>query len=499
VSEAAIVERAEALIAEGKVDEAVALTAPLAAGASPSLLALAAHAGALKQAGRHPEALALDEQAVARFANNAVAWHNYAATLDDLGRAEEAVAACERALGLGLDAPATYAVFARALAAAGQHERAAEAYRQALARAPADVRVATEYANHVWMTQGDVVAADAVLDRAFHAGAPPAPLLAAKSTLYDAAGQTERAAQLLDAASQRLADSALVQMAAADLALRLERLDDAARYIALAQAADPASRSVTQYAAILDLAQGRPGEALAKLRSALEGHPADQSLWCWAAVAARAAGDPLYGELYDYEAMVGVYDIPTPESWPNLEAFLGDLSNALKDIHSYQRHPVNQSLRHGSQSMHLLTGSSAPAIKAFFEVLDIPLRQHMQRLGQGDDPLRRRNTFDYRIKGAWSVRLQPGGFHRDHFHPEGWLSSAFYVETPEAALESEDRQGWIRFGQPPFVTNPPLPAEHYVRPKPGRLVLFPSYMWHGTVPFTTDESRMTIAFDAIPK
>ena len=60
-------------------------------------------------------------------------------------------------------------------------------------------------------------------------------------------------------------------------------------------------------------------------------------------------------------------------------------------------------------------------------------------------------------------------------------------------------QGWIRFGQPPFITDPPLPAEHYVRPKPGRLVLFPSYMWHGTVPFTTDEARMTIAFDAVPK
>ena len=38
-----------------------------------------------------------------------------------------------------------------------------------------------------------------------------------------------------------------------------------------------------------------------------------------------------------------------------------------------------------------------------------------------------------------------------------------------------------------------------MRPKPGRLALFPSYMWHGTVPFTTDESRLTIAFDAVPK
>ena len=112
----------------------------------------------------------------------------------------------------------------------------------------------------------------------------------------------------------------------------------------------------------------------------------------------------------------------------------------------------------------------------------------MAKLGQGEDPLRRRNTCDYRIQGAWSVRLRPGGFHRDHFHPEGWLSSAFYVETPDAALDSPDKQGWIRFGKPPFLTSPPMEPARFVRPKPGRLVLFPSYMWHGTVPFTTDEA-----------
>jgi uncharacterized protein (TIGR02466 family) len=280
--------------------------------------------------------------------------------------------------------------------------------------------------------------------------------------------------------------------------LRQGRVDDAVRYVAMARAADPGSRGVAQHGAILDLAQGHPGEALAKLRAALVAHPDDQSLWGWAATAARAAGDPLYAELCDYDAVVGAYDLATPQGWPTLEAFLRDLGNSLKSLHPYAQHPANQSLRHGSQTLHLLTGSDDPAIRAFFAAIDAPVRQHMARLGKGEDVLRRRNTGDYRIQGAWSVRLRPGGFHQDHFHPEGWLSSAFYVETPDAALDSPQRQGWIRFGQPPYATIPPLPADHYVRPKPGRLVLFPSYMWHGTVPFTTDEARMTIAFDAVP-
>jgi uncharacterized protein (TIGR02466 family) len=499
MSEKATIEKTEALMAQGRVSEALALTAELVAGPAPSHLALATHAGALKIAGQREEALNFDLQAIDRFASSPIAWHNYAATLDDLGRSEEAVAACEQAFRLGMDAPQTFAVYARALRAAGNHERADYAYRQSLIRAPAETHVATEFANFVWMRAGDVGAADAVLDRAFHAGAPPTPLLLAKATLYDAAGDPERAAGLLEAASRKMPDDIFILLAAAEFALILERIDEAERYVRLAEAAAPASRSVIQYSAIVDLARDRAPEALAKLRGALETHPDDQSLWGWAATAARAAGDPLYGELCDYDAMVGVYDLTAPEGWPSLDAFLGDLAKALKEVHLYQQHPTNQSLRHGSQSMHLLTGSNAPAIKAFFTALDAPIREHMAKIGKGGDPLRRRNTFDYRIQGAWSVRLRPGGFHRDHFHPEGWLSSAFYVETPDTALEMADKQGWIRFGQPPFFADPPLPPAHFVKPKPGRLVLFPSYMWHGTVPFTTEESRLTVAFDAVPK
>ncbi|MGH8111927.1 MAG: putative 2OG-Fe(II) oxygenase, partial [Rhodanobacteraceae bacterium] len=37
-----------------------------------------------------------------------------------------------------------------------------------------------------------------------------------------------------------------------------------------------------------------------------------------------------------------------------------------------------------------------------------------------------------------------------------------------------------------------------VCPQTGMLVLFPSYFWHGTVPFSDDDTRLTVAFDAVP-
>jgi hypothetical protein len=37
-----------------------------------------------------------------------------------------------------------------------------------------------------------------------------------------------------------------------------------------------------------------------------------------------------------------------------------------------------------------------------------------------------------------------------------------------------------------------------IRPEVGQLVLFPSYLWHGTVPFDDAAPRITVAFDAVP-
>jgi uncharacterized protein (TIGR02466 family) len=494
-----ILDRAAALMAQGRTAEALLLTQAVVAQPLPSHSALASHAAILKALGRREEALPFDEQAIARFAGSGVAWHNYAATLGDLGRGAASKAACEKAFALGLDAAETWGVLARAELAVTDHEAAEQAYRECLKRAPANFTIAAEYANLVWMRRGDLAEAEAIIDACFVAGGPPPPLLMSKAKLIEASGDQVRAADLLGAAAQTMAREFPLVLAAAQAALEVGRLSEAERLVRQAEGLNPEARGLYNQWAIIHLAAGRPAEALAKARAGLEKHPDDQSLWGWAATAARAVGDPLYAELYDYETMVGAYDIAAPDGWASLEDFLADLSKSLKKLHLYEQHPSNQSLLHGSQTMHLLTGSDDPALQAFFKAVDGPIREHMARLGAGTGPLRGRNTGDYHIAGAWSVLLRPGGFHKDHFHPMGWLSSAFYVETPDAALETEAKEGWIRFGQPPFKTEPELPAEHFVKPKPGRLVLFPSYMWHGTVPFTTDETRMTIAFDAVPK
>lgn len=492
-------DRALALLAQDKPHEAVKLSAKVAEAPGATHHALAAHSQILKVLHRHEDALEFDRQAVDRFPRSGVAWHNLAATLGDMGRGEESRAAVERGMSIGLDGPQSWSVYARALMSVGEHDLAEKAYVEARRRAPADVLLSAEYANYVWMRRGDLSLALAAMDTAFHAGAPPGEPLQTKARLLEAAGMPEEAAKLLMSAAAALPKDVTVLLMASQAALERGLLADAERLAKSAEVLAPRRPGVMNQLAIVYLATGRPALALDKARRGLEVSPEDQSLLGWAATAARMAGDPLYEALYDYDKLVATYDIETPEGWPSLEAYLADLAATLKRIHVYERHPATQSVRGGAQTMQNLAGSREPTIRAFFAAIDAPIRAHMAKIGQSGDPHRRRNTGQYRIEGAWSVLLKPNGFHKDHFHSQGWLSSAFYVETPTAALDSEDKQGWLRFGQPPVRTQPPVTADHFVRPKPGRLALFPSYMWHGTVPFTTDETRLTMAFDAVPK
>jgi len=493
-----VIDRAYSLLNAGRIEEALAISTPLAAASGASHGALVLHSEALKRAHRHEQALEVDRRAAVAFPASGTAWHNLAATLSELGRGQEALEALAKGFGLGLDSPLSWQVKARAHVACGDPEAAEAAYREAARRAPDLPTIAAERADFLWMARGDLAAAQAALDQAFHAGAPPAPLLLVKAKLLASAGDAAAAADLLDRAAGHLPDDPQLVLAAAQSALEAGRLADAERHALRGEALAPDSVAALVQSTIVSLALGRPDSARLSMAGALRLAPLDQSVLAWAATAARAAGDPLYRELCDYETMVGVYELRPPDGWATQADFLRDLGAALDRHHVMAEHPSSQSLRHGTQTTYRLSGSKDRAIQAFFRAIEAPIREHLEKLGTGPDPLRRRNTGGYRIVGAWSVRLRPGGFHLDHLHHEGWISSAFYVETPDDALEREGHEGWLRLGQPPFPTVPELPAERFVRPKPGRLVLFPSYMWHGTVPFHTGERRTTIAFDLIP-
>ncbi|HUO01210.1 MAG TPA: putative 2OG-Fe(II) oxygenase, partial [Rhizomicrobium sp.] len=96
-------------------------------------------------------------------------------------------------------------------------------------------------------------------------------------------------------------------------------------------------------------------------------------------------------------------------------------------------------------------------------------------------------------------RLFSSGFHTNHVHSQGWISSAYYVDLPASVAAGAGVEGALKFGESPFGLGDKDRPQRMVKPSVGKLVLFPSYFWHGTVPFTSDRARLTVAFDVVPQ
>ena len=85
----------------------------------------------------------------------------------------------------------------------------------------------------------------------------------------------------------------------------------------------------------------------------------------------------------------------------------------------------------------------------------------------------------------------------NHIHDQGWMSGVYYVDLPDLSLERKKNAGWIEFNRSGYD----LP--HYggdrevqvIKPELGMLIMFPSYVWHGTIPYLGNSNRVSISFD----
>lgn len=485
---------AEALRQMDRGPEAVELLAPLVTPQTADLGLLTYYGFALQSVGRWDDALVWLGQAARTSPQSAVAEHNVASTLGDLSRHDESEAAARRAFAKGLDAAETWLVLARALDAQDRPEEAQAAYAEALGRRTDYAEALGDLAKREWTRTGDLVRAEAILEPAMTRNGHDPNLLAQRARLKEVAGDLAGALDTLEAALLAGPDP-MAHVAVAQLAARIDP-PKAIEHAQRAFAMRPDNYAVLAALCQARLAVGRPAEALALAEILTERQPWDQYALALLATCWRLLDDARYQDLYDYDAVVRSYRLEPPAPWTSLEAFLADVAAELAPLHPFKGHPVGQSVRFGSQTQADLKHAETPALRAVMQALDAPIRAYLSELGAGADPLRRRNTGRYRFDGVWSVRLRPGGFHSDHVHHRGWISSACYIELPGAVARA--KEGWLKFGEPGIPTAPPLAAERFEKPEPGKLVLFPSYMWHGTAPFSGEDPRLSIAFDALP-
>jgi hypothetical protein len=243
----------------------------------------------------------------------------------------------------------------------------------------------------------------------------------------------------------------------------------------------------------------RYGEALDALAPALELAPLDQQAIAYQALAWQFLGDPRAETLNDYERFVRAGILEPPPEYGGVAAFNRRLEAVLARFHTTREHPLEQTLRGGTQTMGELFDKQVPEIQAVKRMIEQAVRDYIAALPDDSDHVfTGRKSGAFRFNGSWSVRLRSQGFHLNHVHSAGWISSCYYVGLPDAVQDEQCQPGWIKFGETGLALGSRERVAKAVRPEVGKLVLFPSYMYHGTIPFEEESYRTTIAFDVVP-
>ena len=416
--------------------------------------------------------------------------------LEQQGLDRAALAELEALAREARDSPKLLVHLAAQLAAAGRLGEADALLVEALDVWPADAALHRQLARLRWQRDAGLDAMQ-FIERTIERHPREMHLRLVAADLLHAAGATPRALELLGGGLKAAPHSATFRTSIGALLESSDRLDEALPHLREAVLRAPRSVPARRNLIRALLRMGGAREALALCEQLSAQFPDDQLLIAQQATALRLLGAAEYHELYDYARLVKTFALEPVTPFASIGEFNAAFARELASLHRANRHPLEQSLRGGSQTERNLPRDN-PVVAAFFAMLDAPIRKYIAALRVDDrkHPVDRRRRAGYRVSGSWSVQLRAGGFHLNHVHPRGWLSSAYYVSLPDVS-DADTRAGWLKLGEP-GIPIPRCTAEHFVKPEAGTLVLFPSYFWHGTVPFAEGGPRITAAFDVVP-
>jgi len=341
-----------------------------------------------------------------------------------------------------------------------------ESYKRAIRRIPQSRELRTNY-----------------ISQLFKSG----QLVAARDALVDAVNTLGYSSQLLSLEGEVLAELEQYEVASNSLMRSLEY---------------EFSQHTAQQLVKLNIVQADYVSAQEWLDELMSRYPECQLNWAYQSLIWRLTGDQRYSWLMDYQQFVRLYKLQTPTGYSNLDDFLTSLESTLNSLHQMTHAPLEQTLRHGTQTSARLLHNSLPDCMALKSELSKIVKQYIGELPDDlSHPLLSRKSEAFEFSGSWSVKLKSGGFHVNHVHPQGWISSSCYVSIPQGMQDGTDqREGQIKFGESPLNLGDRECIEKIVKPEAGLVVLFPSYCWHGTIPFSGNDQdyRMTAPFDVVP-
>ena len=107
-----------------------------------------------------------------------------------------------------------------------------------------------------------------------------------------------------------------------------------------------------------------------------------------------------------------------------------------------------------------------------------------------------------RLGNMWANINPPGGSNNPHIHPNALFSGVYYVKSnPKSGrLKIYDPRPGAQFIMPARKSGYPgrdLLRDANIEPIPGRIIMFPAWLWHSVEENISDDIRISVSFNFI--
>jgi tetratricopeptide (TPR) repeat protein len=216
-----------------------------------------------------------------------------------------------------------------------------------------------------------------------------------------------------------------------------------------------------------------------------------------------ASLDPLFS--YDHDEINKSSFIKNPLEYLkeyNIKDYIKESDNLLQNLIDISRNlpceddPIGKTTVNGIQTLPIIFQKNSNYVNSLKDILRKCIEDYKDFYKDQND-LFIRQWPDHSFMEGWVVFLKNQGFQDSHNHLSGWLSGVIYLKVPEA---SSNDSGSIKFSLHGY--NYPLKQKsipsNTLEPITGSIILFPSSLYHSTVPFISDDERISLAFDLLP-
>ena len=187
-----------------------------------------------------------------------------------------------------------------------------------------------------------------------------------------------------------------------------------------------------------------------------------------------------------------IYKTNISNYFKNFNIFIESLLKEIS-VQSFVWEPSKKTTINGYSTLGNLSDKNLENISKLNEIIQKEMNNYYK--SNKDKKVLFIKEWPKKIKiNSWSNRLKREGYNIAHIHPSGWISGVFYLQMPFKIRNNEAGIEFSLHGDNFIKKNKNIPKVQ-IQPEIGDMILFPSSLFHKTIPFNSNTERVCIAFD----